>query len=230
MKRLFFFPIILLLCSPISGYSQEKTSKLPAGFVYISDVIPDVLLDIRYYSKFNFVGSRVDGYLAPVAILTQEATLALVKAADELRAQGYILKIFDGYRPQKAVEHFVRWANDVNDTIYKRTFYPNVDKSRLFELMYIAARSGHSRGSTIDLTLVDMSTGKELDMGAPFDFFGPVSGHDTNLITEEQKTNRELLKNTMTKYGFKINNEEWWHYAFVGEPYPSTYFDFDVAM
>jgi len=230
MKKSIYVTLITVLCTV--SFAQEASHKeaLPQGFVYISDVIPDVLLDVRYYSAYNFVGARVDGYLAPVAILTQEAAWALEKVGDELRAQGYLLKIFDTYRPQKAVAHFVRWAQDLNDTIYRHAFYPDVDKSKLFELGYISQRSGHSRGSTVDLTLVEILSGKDLDMGSPFDFFGPISGHGTHLITVEQTANRELLRSVMVKHGFRINREEWWHYTLVGEPYPDTYFDFDVSI
>jgi len=230
MKKSFCLLLTMILCVIALAQEVNHRESLPQGFVYITDVMPDVLLDIRYYSTYNFVGARVDGYLAPVAILTKEATHALKKVGDELRAQGYLLKIFDAYRPQKAVQHFVRWARDLSDTTYRHVFYPYVDKSKLFALGYIAQRSGHSRGSTIDLTLVEIGTGKELDMGAPFDYFGPISGHGTNLITKEQTAHRELLKNAMVRHGFRINNEEWWHYTFVSEPFPNTYFNFDVRI
>ena len=230
MKKTICLSLITVFCTVVLAQEVYHKESLPQGFVYITDAMPEVLLDIRYYSTYNFVGARVDGYLAPVAILTKEATQALKKAGDELRAQGYLLKIFDAYRPQKAVQHFVRWARDLSDTTYRQVFYPHVDKSKLFVLGYIAQRSGHSRGSTVDLTLVEISTGKELDMGAPFDYFGPKSGHGTPLITKEQTANRELLRSVMVKHGFRINREEWWHYTFIGEPFPDTYFDFDVRI
>jgi len=216
----------------MAANAQQTAGKkgLPDGFVYVTDVMPDVLLDIRYFSTYNFVGARVEGYLAPTAILSAEAARALKEVRDELKAKGYLLKIFDAYRPQKGVNHFVRWAKEVNDTIYKRTFYPNIDKSKLFALNYIASRSGHSRGSTVDLTLVDILTGKELDMGSPFDFFGPISGHGTNLISKDQTANREILKGAMLRHGFRHSQEEWWHYLLINEPYPNTYFDFDIVM
>ena len=222
----------VLMAFSVLALAQEghNGKALPSGFCYISELIPDVLLDIRYYSTYNFVGARVDGYNAPTAILCTSATLALKKVSDELKARGYLLKIFDAYRPQKAVSHFVRWARDVNDTIYRQVFYPHIDKSRLFELGYIAQRSGHSRGSAVDLTLVNIHTGKELDMGSAFDFFGSISGHGTQLITKEQTANRDILKNAMVKHGFRLNREEWWHYNFIGEPFPNTYFDFDVQF
>jgi D-alanyl-D-alanine dipeptidase len=230
MKRIIIcFVFVTVLCSVATSQETYKKENLPTGFVYLSDVVPDILLDIRYYSTYNFVGARVDGYLAPVAIITLPAAEALKKVSKELLSHGYLLKIFDVYRPQKAVDHFVRWAKKVNDTLYRQVFYPHVDKSKLFALNYIAAKSGHTRGSTVDLTLVDIYSGKELDMGAPFDFFGPISGHGTNLITPAQTANRDILKNAMMKYGFRLNRDEWWHYSLINEPYPDTYFNFDIT-
>ncbi|MCL2502378.1 MAG: M15 family metallopeptidase [Bacteroidales bacterium] len=229
-QKITCFALITVFCALALAQEAGRRDVLPQGFVYISDLIPDVLLDIRYYSTYNFVGARVDGYCAPTAVLSAEAAQALKKVSDELKAQGYLLKIFDAYRPQKAVQHFVRWAKDLQDTVYRQAFYPDIDKSKLFELGYIAERSGHSRGSVVDLTLVDIRSGQELDMGTPFDFFGPKSGHGTDLITEEQTANRELLKSAMLRHGFRHYREEWWHYTLVGEPFPNTYFDFDVAM
>jgi D-alanyl-D-alanine dipeptidase len=229
-QKTIYFGLIMALWSIAFAQEAPKRNTLPQGFVSVSEVVPDLLLDIRYYSTYNFVGVRVDGYRAPVAILTDKAANALKKVNDELKAQGYLLKIFDAYRPQKAVDHFVRWAKALNDTLYKRAFYPDIDKSVLFALGYISSKSGHSRGSVVDLTLVDILTGKELDMGTPFDFFGPKSGHGTNLITKEQTANRELLKNAMLRHGFKMYQEEWWHYTLNNEPYPDTYFNFDVSL
>lgn len=210
----------LLLCS--------CGPKLPKGFVYVHDVIETVQYDIRYYGEDNFVGTRIDGYLAPVALLTEEAAAALKVAADILEEQGYYIKIYDAYRPQRAVDHFVRWAQDVGDTKMKAKYYPGLDKSQLFPLGYIAEKSGHSRGSVVDLTLVDMATGEELDMGSGFDFFGDISNHGTDLITPEQERNRNILRDAMVAAGFEIYPEEWWHYLLKDEPYPDTYFDFEV--
>ncbi len=223
------FTVLTLLFSNSRATAQTSAQVLPKGFVYVTDVVTDVLLDIRYYSSYNFIGTRIDGYKAPAAILTEEAAGALKKAGDELRTQGYILKIYDAYRPQAAVDHFVRWAKDTADTKMKAIFYPDVKKSNLFKQGYIATKSGHSRGSTVDLTLVDIKTGKELDMGSPFDLFGPISHHGAGGITPEQAKNRELLKNAMVANGFKFYKEEWWHYTLVNEPYPKTFFDFPVA-
>ena len=207
---------------------KRADTHMPDAFVHITDLVPDILLDIRYYSAFNFVGTRIDGYRVPTAILARPAAEALTRAASAARDRGYILKIFDAYRPQAAVDHFVRWADDLSDQITKDTFYPEVDKSLLFVQNYIAARSGHSRGATVDLTLVELSTGMELDMGSPFDFFGPRSHHGAAGLTREQTANRNLLKSIMETAGFFPYPEEWWHYTLANEPYPDTYFNFPV--
>lgn len=203
-------------------------SSLPDGFVYVSDVIPDARLDIRYYSAYNFVGARIDGYLAPQAILTKEAAQALQKAAAMLAEKGYGIKIFDAYRPQRAVDHFVRWSKDIPDVKMKTVFYPDLDKSILFDQGYIASKSGHSRGSTVDLTLVYLSNGQEVDMGSGFDFFGEISHHGTKQITPQQESNRNILRDAMVAAGFAVYPEEWWHYTLENEPYPDQYFDFVV--
>ena len=197
-------------------------------FVKISDVIPDVILEIRYYSTHNFVGQRIDGYLAPTAMLTRQAADSLKVVSDELKAQGYRLKIYDAYRPQCAVDHFVRWAADVPDTLMKRYFYPNVDKSRLFELEFIMEKSGHTRGSTVDLTLFDMAAEKDVDMGGPFDWFGEESHPDYTGVTPEQYANRMILRDAMLRHGFKPLDSEWWHFTLKNEPFPDTYFTFPV--
>ena len=199
------------------------------GFVLLSEAVPDAILEIRYYSTYNFIGDRVDGYEQPCAFLTREAARALRAASDECVRRGYRLKIYDAYRPQRAVSHFVRWAADAGDTRMKACFYPDVDKSQLFARGYIAARSGHSRGSTVDLTLFDMRTGKEVDMGGVFDWFGIESHPDYRKISKEQFANRMLLREIMVSHGFKPIAEEWWHFTLENEPYPDTYFDFPVS-
>jgi D-alanyl-D-alanine dipeptidase len=200
--------------------------------VYLTDVIPDAILEIRYYSTYNFVGKRVDDYLAPLAIITRDAANALKTANDDLRKQGYAIKIFDTYRPQGAVDHFMRWGKDPKDILTKEYFYPDLDKATQVDPnvsdTYIASRSGHTRGSTVDLTLVNMKTGMEVDMGSPFDFFGPISGHGYEKITDTQKANRLILKNVMLKVGFNEYDDEWWHYTLKNAPFPSTYFKFPV--
>ena len=198
------------------------------GFVSIGEAIPDVILEIRYYTSFNFIGERIDGYEQPIALLTREAASALKEVSDEMVSRGYRLKIFDAYRPQKAVDHFMRWAEDASDIRMKPYFYPGLDKSELIPGGYIAEHSGHSRGSTVDLTLFDMRTQKELDMGGPFDFFGELSHPDYPDITEEQHVHRMMLRDAMISHGFRPINSEWWHFTLAREPYPDTYFTFPV--
>ena len=201
---------------------------LPEGFVLLADAVPDILQEIRYYSTYNFVGSRIDGYEQPCAILTAEAAQALRAVSDDLLAQGCRLKVYDAYRPQSAVDHFVRWAEDLEDTAMQPCFYPEEEKSRLFARGYIAARSGHSRGSTVDLTLLDEASGKELDMGGTFDYFGAPSHTDYDGLTPEQRANRALLRDAMLRHGFRGIKTEWWHFTLQEEPFPDTYFDFPV--
>lgn len=200
------------------------------GFVSVSDVVPDVILEIRYYSTYNFIGDRVRGYEEPVALLSKEAAFALKKAADSLREQGYRIKIFDAYRPQTAVNHFAEWAQDLDDTRMKPYFYPELDKSVLFDYGYIAYYSGHSRGCTLDLTLFDMNTGKEVDMGGSFDYFGELSHPDYSGITEQQYKNRMILRDAMLSNGFRACVTEWWDFTLLDEPYPNTYFSFPVSL
>ena len=242
MKATRFFPmtatlvsLILLLAScgasrtaVASGEGRSTGPDDPSGFVVLTDVVPDVLLEMRYYSTFNFVGTRVDGYDEPIALMTREAAQALKEVSDEAMSLGYRIKIWDTYRPQMAVDHFCRWGENVSDTLTKRYFYPYLDKDVVFDQGYIARRSGHSRGSVADLTLVDMKTGRDLDMGYGFDWFGGESHPDYKGITEEQFNNRMLLRNLMLKHGFLPIEEEWWHFVLKDEPYPDTYFTFPV--
>ena len=200
-----------------------------SDFVLLSDAVPDAILEIRYYSTYNFVGDRIDGYEEPVALLTKEAADALKEVSDDLKDQGYRLKIYDAYRPQEAVTNFVTWAKDEDDTRMKEYFYPDLDKDVLFPQGYIMEHSGHSRGSTLDLTLFDMETEKEVDMGGTFDFFGEESHPDYKGITDEQYENRMILRKAMTDHGFNPLAEEWWHFTLADEPYPETYFTFPVS-
>ena len=226
------------------GTTPEKDS---GGFVVLADVVPDVILEVRYFGTYNFVGERIDGYSAPVVMMTREAADSLKAVSDDVKEKGYRLKIYDAYRPQRAVDHFVRWASDVSDTLMKQYFYPDLDKSVLFEQEYIMAKSGHTRGSTVDLTLFDMSAGKELDMGGTFDWFGPESHPDFcgnpdtgeytgdnskspkgRVISPEQFHNRMILREAMLRHGFKPLSSEWWHFTLSDEPYADTYFDFPL--
>lgn len=211
--------------------SASAKSSGPAdasGFVLLSEAVPDAILEIRYYSTYNFVGDKIDGYEEPLALLTKEAAAALKEVSDELKEKGYRLKIYDAYRPQEAVDDFVDWANDYNDTSMKDYFYPELEKNQLFPQGYIASRSGHSRGSTVDLTLFDMTTEKEVDMGGTFDYFGEQSHPGYKDITEEQYNNRMILRDAMVSHGFRPIDTEWWHFTLENEPYPDTYFTFPV--
>ena len=225
MKKVLLFAFLALA---LVSCGNKKAHDGSENFVAITDIVPDAILEIRYFSTYNFVGTRIDGYEQPVALLTKQAADSLKVASDELRKHGYRLKIWDSYRPQRAVNHFIRWAEDLNDTAMKHIFYPMVDKSLLFEQNYIMARSGHSRGSTVDLTLVDEQTGKELDMGSPFDWFGNESHPDYMDLTSTQLANRLVLRHAMLSHGFKPIDSEWWHFTLADEPFPDTYFDFPV--
>ena len=243
-------PLFAAMCLLLSACATTgETASAPKGFVYLAEAVPDAILEIRYYSTYNLVGDRIDGYERPTAMLTAEAAKALKAVSDDLKAQGYRLKIFDAYRPQRAVFHFMRWAKDTKDTRMKPYFYPDLDKSVLFKLGYIAEKSGHTRGSTVDLTLFDMKKGKEVDMGKTFDWFGPESHPDwcgdpeTGKYTDAfpgntpptggkinavQFKNRMILRRAMMRHGFKPLKEEWWHFTLANEPYPDTYFDHPV--
>ena len=217
--------IVCVALAPAAGAARPDDAS---GFVLLSEAVPDAILEIRYYSTYNFIGERIDGYEQPVALLTREAAEALREVSDELAEQGYRLKIFDAYRPQMAVDHFVRWAQDVDDTRMKAYFYPELSKGALFKQGYIASRSSHSRGSAVDLTLFDMALGREADMGGAFDFFGERSHPFFEGVTEEQYANRMLLRKAMTDHGFRPISTEWWHFIPSEEPYRDTCFTFPV--
>lgn len=248
---------ILLFCGiaviVIGCRGKEETVALAtedtSQFVTLTDIVPDAILEIRYFGTYNFVGSRIDGYLEPTALLTKVAADSLRAVSDDVKAQGYRLKIYDAYRPQMGVDHFVRWAADVPDTLMKTFFYPDLDKSVLFEQDYIMAKSGHTRGSTVDLTLFDMQTEKEMDMGGTFDWFGPESHPDFcgnpetgeytgdnsksptgRSITAEQFQHRMILRKAMLRHGFKPIDSEWWHFTLREEPFADTYFTFPVRQ
>ncbi len=254
MKKTYFILSALLVGALMASCSSKAAEKAAEGteapaapemdasaFVNITDVVPDVIMEIRYFGTYNFVGARIDGYEQPTALLTRQAADSLKAVSDDLVKQGYRLKIYDAYRPQKGVDHFVRWGKDLNDTAMKRYFYPNECKDSLFIKDYIATHSGHSRGSTLDLTLFDMRTEKEVDMGGTFDWFGkeshpdycgnPESGKwkaESGKLTKEQFENRMILRRAMMAHGFKPYDCEWWHFTLKNEPFPKTYFAFPV--
>lgn len=206
----------------------NKNKNLPEGFFYLSEALPDVKFDVRYATTHNFTGSIVDGYRSDMICATVQACEALKKAASALKNKGYGLLIFDAYRPKRAVDFFLSWAESPENSKTKQEFYPDIQKKDLHRLGYIAKSSSHSRGSAIDLTLYNLSTGKQLDMGSDFDFFGAISNHGTSLITDSQTENRNILKNAMNDAGFKELKTEWWHYRLIKEPFPDKYFDFVI--
>ena len=222
-KILFILAFMLFSVMPIYA---DTISYDKSDFVEISKIIDDAAYDIRYYSSNNFTGNRIQGYKAPRAYMTKEGVKALSIAANDLRAKGYRLLIWDSYRPQKAVDNFVVWINNPND-MGDKEFYPDLKKSDLVEGGYIATKSSHTRGSTVDLTLIKKD-GSFVDMGGAFDLFSEISHPDYKKITRKQKKNREILRNAMFKAGFDGIDSEWWHFTLKNEPYKDTYFNFDV--
>jgi D-alanyl-D-alanine dipeptidase len=221
---------LLIFVIFVSWVSAVQATELPQGFVYLDQAVPSLGIDIRYFSKHNFVGEPIEGYLQPKAILTRKAADALNNVQKELANFGLGLKVFDAYRPQRAVDHFIRWAKDLQDERMKKEFYPGVDKRNLFKEGYIAWRSGHSRGSTVDVTIISLQTAarEEIDMGGSFDFFGKESWPNSSLPSAGQRAHRMLLSLLMEKHGFLPYPQEWWHFTLKNEPYPETYFDFPV--
>jgi len=251
LVSIFLIGVIAIVgtCVSQKDVQQMNAADDSSQFVTLTDVVPDAILEIRYFGTYNFVGTRIDGYLEPTALLTKVAADSLKAVSDDVKAQGYRLKIYDAYRPQTGVDHFVRWSKDVPDTLMKQYFYPDLNKNVLFPQEYICEKSGHSRGSTLDLTLFDMTTEKELDMGGTFDWFGPEShpdfcGNPENgeftgdnhkspigrCITAEQFRNRMILRAAMLRHGFKPFETEWWHFTLKEEPFPDTYFTFPVRQ
>lgn len=248
MKRILIGMAATILVCGIVVSCKSKTKQTTQNiydtsqFVNLTDAVPDAILEIRYFSTYNFVGTRIKGYLEPTALLTKRAADSLKAVSEDVMKQGYRLKIYDAYRPQRAVDHFVEWAKVVEDTLMKKYFYPDLDKSVLFKLEYIYERSGHTRGSTVDLTLFDMAKEKEVDMGGTFDWFGHESHPDfggnpetaeyskNDSITSEQFQNRMVLRAAMLRHGFKPVDTEWWHFTLKDEPFPDTYFNFPVKQ
>ena len=208
---------------------KRSVTRDPSGFVLLSDYVPGIVQEIRYFSTYNFIGDRIDGYEEPVALLTKEAARALKAVANEVNSQGFRLKVFDAYRPACAVRHFVLWGIEDLDLRMKPYFYPDLEKQELFKRGYIAKQSSHSRGSAVDLTLLDMKTGKEVDMGSPFDLFSEKSHPDSKEVSDEQYENRMFLQKAMVRNGFLPLDCEWWHFVLADEPYPDVYFEFPVS-
>ena len=210
-----------------SCYAQLSPND-SSGFVVLDDTVPDIIVEIRYFTNYNFTGDKIRGYEEPVALVSKETAVALQGVLKELAPLGYTRKVYDAYRPQMAVDHFVEWARDVNDTRMKRYFYPEENKANLFAHGYIASRSGHSRGSTVDVTLYDIRNDCDVDMGGTFDYFGYRSYPDYPNLTERQRKNRNLLRSVMLNHGFRGIDTEWWHFTLNNEPYPHDYFNFAV--
>ena len=221
MRSLLFSAILLLATAPL--HAAER----PASFVDAAALVPGLAVEMRYAGEHNFVGTRIDGYERPVCLLTARAAAALAQVQHDLAERALGLKVFDCYRPARAVAHFVRWARDLADVRRKNEFYPTIDKRELFRLGYIASQSGHSRGSTVDIGLVDRD-GAELDLGTPFDTFSPRSWPSDTTVNPQARRFRALLASAMGRRGFRPYAQEWWHFTLRDEPFPATYFDFPV--
>jgi D-alanyl-D-alanine dipeptidase len=221
LKKLAFLVVVLFS-------SCFFSQKLPTGFVYLSDIDKTIKYELRYLNSNNFIGKSIDGYDKNCVIITKKAAINLKKVQAALLKKGLSLKIFDAYRPQQAVNHFVKWAKVLKDTLMKKEYYPKVDKGALFTLGYIASKSGHTRGSTVDLTIIELKTGVELDMGSTYDYFGIQSHPFYPKISKKEKENRMLLRTIMLQNNFKPYENEWWHFTLKKEPFPNTYFNFPI--
>jgi D-alanyl-D-alanine dipeptidase len=220
--------IFVILMATLIELPTAAAQSRPPSFVDASTVVPNLVVEMRYLGSNNFVGRPIDGYEKPICYLTREAAAALAEVARDLEKQGLAIKAYDCYRPVRAVAHFARWARNLRDVARKADYYPQVDKTNLFRDGYIAARSGHSRGSTMDIGLVTRADGRDLDMGTPFDFFSPRSAPGDKTVSPQAQANRKLLADAMRRRGFMPYNKEWWHFTLRREPYPDTYFDFPV--
>jgi len=223
---------LLVLLQTCTEVQTDEGASNANGFYEINSFIPasvaPIQTELRYFTSDNFVGEPIDGYNANKMLATLRTALALAAVQIDLSDRGMGLKVFDAYRPQRAVDHFVRWASELSATEMKQQYYPDVPKDELFERGYISARSGHTRGSAVDLTLVDLEGGEELDMGSPWDFFDVISWPTSLEVSLPQKTNREILRELMLKHGFMPVQTEWWHFSLQEEPFPDTYFDYPI--
>lgn len=252
-KGLFLGLACGLLLNISSVFALSDLAK-SLGFVELNEIDSTILSSLRYFTEENFLGTQVDGYKKNTVVMTVQCAQALKKVQEEVKKDGYCLVVYDAYRPQKAVNHFVKWALDAADQKKKDQYYPRVDKANVFDLGYIAMRSGHSRGSTVDLTIIkdgrkphsirirdrkllDGYTVKYLNdgtinMGTSFDLFDVASHFENEVIRKNYKKNREYLKNVMEKNGFVAYANEWWHFTLKDEPYAkdldTSYFDFDI--
>ncbi len=250
-NRIIIFAL-LMLYAVVFADGMALGEDPPEGFIDVAQVIPSIVLDIRYASWHNFIGRPVDGYRVPKCLLTRRAAAALAQVQKELKSYSLSLKLYDCYRPQRAVNQFIRWVQDGSDIKMKQEFYPTIDKRKLFKAGWFARRSAHSRGSAVDLTIVPIPTPQQeryidgqklcecylpldkrfkdnsIDMGTGFDCFHPLSWTNCERIPPGQRLNRMLLKKVMEKYGFKNYRKEWWHYSLIDEPFPKTYFDFVI--
>ena len=227
MKKKIVF-IFVVLSNFVVNAQDANNWMDEFGFAFLDTTLQYAQYDVRYAGKNNFIGRPIAGYSSNRLVMTRQAAMALKMAEKLLHSKGLGLKIFDTYRPQRAVNHFIEWAEDFTDTINRHSYYPEHHKSTLFDLGYISSRSGHTRGSTIDLTLYDLESGEDVDMGGPYDYFGELSHHDYDHISQEQRQNRILFKSIMLRAGFRAYSKEWWHYTLNNEPYPDKYFDFVV--
>lgn len=219
-----------ILALSLAACAQAPDATDASGFVDARALIPDLAIEMRYAGQENFIGRPIAGYEDSICLITRQAAIALARVQTQLAASGLGLKVFDCYRPARAVADFAAWARDPQDQARKADYYPNVDKSQLFALGYIAERSGHSRGSTLDVTLVNLTTRAEIDMGSAYDLFDTRSWPTDQTVNPAQRANRLTLQSVMTANGFRPLAEEWWHFTLNDEPFPETYFDFPVTQ
>lgn len=224
------FLIALIIIILVVTLEDEATPKEldHSRFVIVNDIIPDIITELRYYSSFNFVGEHIDGYEEPVALLTKDAAEKLLNVSNYFDKLGYRIKIWDSYRPKSAVDHFVRWSKNETDDKMKKYFYPDLTKKEVFEKGFVSDHSEHSKGSTVDLTLINQTTGTDVDFGSCFDFFGEISHTNYSKIDIEKQNMRKFLKNVMEENDFENIPEEWWHFTLKNQPFPDTMFNFPV--